>query len=176
MGYRSAVRGVVLMASAALAPLLMGGCPQPTERLNSPPQGYSEHPSPMREYYTYHNDQGMLNDMSLADIHFVPHSPDLSGTGVARLERYCELLATSGGTIHYDSGGTDQELVKARLASAKSFVSQAMPGVKDIQIVQGMPGGRGMNAKEASEARKVAQQPEPRKTAYKLQVYSQTSN
>jgi len=149
------------------------GCPPANSRLNSPPQGFSDAQHPMSEYYAYHNDQGMISDMSIADIHFIPHSADLSGTGIARLERYSELLATSGGTIHYDTAIGDPDLIKARLASAKTFLRQALPGGKEIEIAMGLPGGRGISAKEAKTGTNVALQAEPRTNAYRLNVYTQ---
>ncbi len=146
------------------------GCAANNEytRLNAPPQGDAPAHPEWRDYYTYHNDQGMLADMAIADIHYVPHSSCLSGVGEARLERYAELLAANGGTLNYDTALTDQTLLDARLKTAKDFLAQAIPKGKAIDVMVGPAGGRGMSNKEATAAAGVAQQPEPRKTAYKL--------
>src|SRR6267142_3424468 len=127
-----------LLAAMAILPI---GCIPDKPRLNSPPAGYAEPHHQMCETYAYHNDQGMLNDMSIADIHFVPHAPELSGTGEARLARYAELLATNGGTLHYDTAMTDETLLKTRLVSANDYLKQCMPGAKPVKVVVGIAGG-----------------------------------
>lgn len=138
-------------------------------QMNAPPQGYApEHPA-STDYYAYHNDQGMMADMSIADIHFIPHSADLSGAGVARLERYAELLANSGGTLNYDTGSTDTMLIDRRMATAEAYLAKCMPDSKRVDIVLGMPGGPGMRSKESIAGQNVAQQPETRERAYRLQ-------
>lgn len=154
-----------------LATAFLFACVPDKQRLNSPPQGYAEPSHPMSEYYAYHNDQGMLNDLSIADLHFVPHTSELSGTGEARLYRYAELLATRGGTIHYDTALADEKLLKARLAAANDFLRQSVPCTKTVSVVQGIAGGRGMNAAESKAARDVAKQPEARNSAYKLRKF-----
>jgi len=98
----------------------------------------------------------------------VPHSAHLSGTGEARLARYAELLADTGGTLNYDTSLRDKKLVEARLAAARKYLRQQVAGRHVIRVVLGMPGGRGMNAVEAAAAQDVAKQPEPRGTAYHL--------
>jgi hypothetical protein len=110
----------------------------------------------------------MLADMSIADIHFVPHSTFLSGAGEARLERYAELLAAHGGSLNYDTAINDGKLLDARLKSARDFLAQACPGGQPVDVMIGPSGGRGMSNKEASEAAAVAQQAEPRKNSYYL--------
>src|SRR5438552_657937 len=65
--------------SLVLAPLAavaaIAGCGHPDQtQLNAPPQGAAPcHPA-IADYYAYHNDQGMMADMSIADIHFLPHT------------------------------------------------------------------------------------------------------
>lgn len=160
-------------AMVCLAALVAGGLvgcvePKDSSRLNAPPQGEGlEHPE-WGDLYAYHLDQGMLADRSIADIHFVPGSADLSGTGIARLERYAELLATTGGTLQYDPTVRDEHLIEARVASAEAFLAQAIPSAKAINVVAGLAGGRGMSATEASDGKGVAQQAEKRERAYEL--------
>lgn len=138
-------------------------------QMNAPPQGYAPEHSSSTDYFAYHNDQGMMADMSIADIHFIPHSADLSGTGVARLERYAELLSETGGTLNYDTALTDTMLIDRRMATAQAYLTKCMPQSKRVDIVLGMPGGPGMRAKEAIAGQNVAQQPETRERAYRLQ-------
>ncbi len=163
------------ITSAVALAILATSCVPDKPRLNSPPQGYAEPHHSMTTYYAYHNDQGMLNDLSIADIHFVPHATALSGTGEARLARYAELLATSGGTIHYDTAITDDALLKSRLDSANDYLKQCMPGTKTVKVALGIAGGRGMVAAESKAARDVAKQPEPRTTAYRLRKFQEES-
>jgi hypothetical protein len=148
------------------------GCVTPTEpqRLNAPPQGAGLERPEWANYYTYHNDQGMMADRSIADLHFVPGTAGLSGTGVARLERYAELLATTGGTLRYGPTIEDETLIAERVTTAQTFLAQAIPGAKEIEVVTGLPAGRGMGAQEAITGAAVAHQPEPRGTAYHLNV------
>ena len=121
------------------------------------------------KYFASHNDQGMMADMSISDIDFVPHSVALSGSGEARLERYAELLAGTGGKLNYDASITDKELIASRMDTARLFLADATPSDHTIiKIVLGLPGGRGMSGKDALAARDVAAEAEPRKTAYEL--------
>jgi len=159
-----------LVAVAALAG--SASCTMPdAQRMNSPPQGEGPGRPAWTDIYAYHNDQGMMADMSIADIHFIPGSPDLSGTGIARLERYAELLAASGGTLHYDPTIGDEELIQARLACAADFLVAAMPSDMRIRITPGLPAGRGLSALESKGGQDVARQAEERKNAYDLTAY-----
>ena len=156
---------------AIVAALSAGGCATPqTQRMNAPPQGEGPGRPEWTDVYAHHNDQGMMADRSIADIHFIPGSADLSGTGIARLERYAELLATSGGVLRYDPMISDEELIKARLACAADFLKEAMPSDKGIRIETGMADGRGMSAAEAKSGQDVAKQAEPRGSAYSLTI------
>ncbi len=150
--------------------LTLVGCvdPAPSQRVNSPFMSDTESRSNVSEFFAYHNDQGMISDQSLADIHFIPHSTHLSGTGESRLKRYAELLAETGGTLHYDTPIRDAKLVEARLTTARRFLRQKVAGKHVIKVVLGMPKGRGMDAVEAAAGQDVAKQPEPRGTAYDL--------
>ncbi|HKQ46697.1 MAG TPA: hypothetical protein VJZ71_01360 [Phycisphaerae bacterium] len=164
---KTTVSGIPWLAALGLC-AACGCAANEYTRLNSPPQGEAPcHPT-WTDYYTYHNDQGMLADMSIADIHFVPHSTCLSGVGEARLERYAELLAARGGTLNYDTAMNDPKLLDARLQAARDFLAQACPGGQPVDVLVGPAGGRGMSNKEASEGAAVAQQAEPRKNAYYL--------
>ncbi len=164
------IRSAFVLTLTALVLFHATACDQNTQTvsMNAPQMEGSPPQPPMAEYFAYHNDQGMLNDMSIADIHFVPHSPYLSGAGEARLERYAELLAGTGGTICYDTRSTDNDMIEARLALVREFLAHAVPGKNLINVEVGMAGGRGMLATEAIAGQDVAIQPEPRGTAYNL--------
>ena len=158
----------ILPSIAAAA--ILSGChkPEPTITMNAPPGGDDGRRSSVSEFFAYHNDQGMMADLGIADMHFVSDSEHLNGTGEARLERYAELLATSGGKLYYDTKLDDSVLVNARMRVAREFLMQVSPGSKRVEIVLGMPRGRGMDAVESAAGRGVAQQPEPRGPAYHL--------
>lgn len=142
------------------------GC-QPQEHIqaNAPPQGDAQKHPRIAEYYAYQHDQALLANRSIADIHFVPYTAELSGTGIARLERYGELLAEHGGTLHYDTDLRDRQLLANRLAAVNEFMVNL--GQDDIRVESGMTGGPGMESNEAIGAAGVAQQPEPRSWAYR---------
>jgi hypothetical protein len=129
----------------------------------------------MADYYAYHNDQGIVHDMSIADIHFVPHSADLSGTGVARLERLAELLADAGGTVYYDTAMADRELVDRRLETAHAFLAECRAGRHEVAVALGAAGGPGMGFREAVAGAAIAQQPEKRERAYDFSKIGQTT-
>jgi len=161
---------VGLLGISLLLALTAAGCGRPGEVAEPYAMSMEEESaqSSVPQYYASHNDQGMLADMSITDTDFVPYSSKLSGAGVARLGRYAELLAASGGKLNYDASTTDDELISSRIETAKCFLADATPDNQEIMVVQGLAGGRGMNGKDALAAREVAAQPEPRKTAYKL--------
>jgi hypothetical protein len=161
--------------SALLLALGLACNPQETVSMNGPQREDSPPQPEMAEYFANHNDQGMMHDMSIADLHFIPHSPNLSGAGEARLERYAELLATSGGTLCYDTRIENKELLDARLAMAREFLAHAVPGRNEVRVELGMAGGRGMMATEAIAGQGVARQPEARGPAYNLNVQSSSS-
>ena len=159
-----------LLGAMVLCGWTVAGCTprDETEVSDLPTRVDSDERSTLVEFYAYHNDQGMMADMSIADVHFVPHQKYLSGTGEARLERYAELLASTGGTLHYDTSQSDRTLIQERISVAEKFLAEAVPSNQRIQVAQGIPGGRGMSASEAMAGQEVARQPEPRGTAYNL--------
>jgi hypothetical protein len=138
------------------AGLIAHGCAGPAERLNAPPQGDSlTRHREMQQFYVYKTDQAMMQDRSIADIHFIPHAAELSGLGQVRLSRYAELYAAHGGTIYYDTALADDQLIEARIAAAKAFLAKAAPGEPGIEVALGMPGGPGMESTEALRRREA---------------------
>lgn len=125
------------------------GCSEAPERLNAPPQGITENPSPLQDSFTYMVDNAMLEDLSLADIHFVPHSTELNGLGARRLERYAKLLTVYGGAIRYSTDLTDKTMVERRMESIRRYLATTSIAPERVNVIQGMPGGRGMDAREA---------------------------
>jgi hypothetical protein len=135
--------------------LLAVGCNLPPERLNAPPQGSTDYPCKTQEPFAYMVDNAMLEDLSLADIHFVPHTAYLNGLGVRRLERYAKLLTVYGGSIRYSTSLTDSPMVERRMGNIRAYL--ATTGIPEgrVKVAQGIPGGKGMSAKEAVASKAV---------------------
>ena len=102
-----------------------------------------------REHFTNMADNAMLHDMSVADIHFVPHSAELSGTGAARLDRMATLLDAYGGTVRYETFITDEALVKQRLENVREYLALTGCEMDRVSIKTMISGGRGMTATKA---------------------------
>jgi len=171
---KNGLPGRFMLAFSAVAMVLLGGCVQPQPPLRGSPstQGEGAERPEWVDVFAYHYDQGLMSSRAIAEIHFVPGSAELSGTGVARLERYAELLATSGGTIHYEPGISDEELIESRLQTARVFLANAIPNARGITVVAGADEGRGMTAAESKGGWDVAKEPENRKDAYRLDKWT----
>lgn len=94
-------------------------------------------------------DNAMLQDMSVADFHFVPHTSELSGTGADRLERMAALLNTYGGTVRYETDLRDQELLKKRMDHVREYLAVAGCNMDRVEVKAMISGGRGMAADKA---------------------------
>jgi hypothetical protein len=94
-------------------------------------------------------DNAVMQDMSLADIHFIPHSAELSGTGVARLDRMALMLDTYGGTVRYESGTKEDPLTQKRLEHVREYLAMTGCNMDRVTIEPGLAGGRGMDAAHA---------------------------
>jgi len=94
-------------------------------------------------------DNAILQDMSVADIHFVPHTSELSGTGVDRLERMAALLNTYGGTVRYETDLRDEALLKQRLNHVREYLTVVGCNMDRVEVKAMISGGRGMVADKA---------------------------
>lgn len=111
-----------------------------------------------RTHLTNMVDNAILHDMSLADFHFVPHSTELSGSGVARLDRMALLLDTYGGVVRYETSTTDEKLIKARLDHVNEYLTLLGCSMEKIALTTGLSGGRGMSVAMSIEAEDAAHQ------------------
>ncbi len=100
-------------------------------------------------HFTYMTDNAILRDMSVADIHFIPHSAELSGVGEIRLSRMAHLLNTYGGTVRYETLAPDEAMIKQRLAHVREYLVLSGCNMERVVITTGMAGGRGMPGDEA---------------------------
>jgi len=105
-----------------------------------------------RAYLANSVDNAILHDMSLADFHFVPHSTELSGSGVARLDRMALMLDTYGGTVRYEAGTTDERLIEGRLDHVREYLSLVGCSMDKVKLATAVSGGQGGRASVAIEA------------------------
>lgn len=145
-----------------------GGCqqPKPHQRLNTPPQGESPHKSKHQASYKAMNDNALLADMAMYELHFMPHQSQLTRAGETRVKRYAELLKDSGGTLAYESQQEDRKLNAARLDAIRRCLAEA--GVKDkkIDVKVGMGGATGTDPAQAMIARQTGTTiPKPKSAA-----------
>lgn len=105
-------------------------------------------------------DNASLSDMSIADIHFVPHTNVLNTLGEQRLQRYADMLMFQGGTLHLQTGAADEDFNLDRIESITNFLASA--GIADGRIVTepGLRRGRGIKAVEAIQVKERAFAPE----------------
>lgn len=99
--------------------------------------------------FTHMVDNAALHDMSVADIHFIPHTAEISGVGEVRLNRMAKLLNTYGGTVRYETLLGDDELIGQRLAHVREYLALTGCNMERVQVTTMMSGGRGMPGDEA---------------------------
>ncbi|RME40310.1 MAG: hypothetical protein D6788_03590 [Planctomycetota bacterium] len=99
--------------------------------------------------FTYMVDNAIARDMSVADVHFFPHTTELNGIGEVRLTRMAELLKTYGGTVRYETLETDETLVNERIAHVREFLAAAGCDMDRVEVTAAMSGGRGLPGDEA---------------------------
>ncbi len=137
-----------VIVGLALAGLLSAGCAEYSKRLNAPPHGQPVESSDMQGTFVYMTDNALLADMTVSDIHFLPHRARLSALGEQRLSRLVSLMEAYGGTIRFSSSLADKELVRARLATVRDFLAGAGVDTTAEVVREDLPGGRGMDASE----------------------------
>jgi len=112
--------------------------------------GLIEHsPSRARAHLNDMADNAMLKDMSVADIHFVPHTSEISGTGAERLTRMSALLNTYGGTVRYETYLQDKALLQQRLDHVGEFLAVTGCDMNRVDVKAMMSGGSVMSAAKA---------------------------
>ncbi|HNQ21912.1 MAG TPA: hypothetical protein PKK06_02345 [Phycisphaerae bacterium] len=101
--------------------------------------------------FKYMTDNAAMHDLSVADFHFVPHTSELSGVGIARLNRLSALLKVYGGTLRYETFADDDALVAQRLTHVRDYLAGAGCDMEQVKVEAALSGGRGMSAEEAIE-------------------------
>lgn len=134
---------------AAIPIALILGCNDPNSRLNAPPHG--EEPTSTNEMqgtYVYMQDAALLADMSISDMHFLPHRAMLTSLGEQRLSRLALLVREYGGSIRLSSDLGDAALINKRVDAVVAFLTEAGIEMTPQTVVQDVPGGRGLPAAE----------------------------
>lgn len=125
------------------------GCSNPARTNLGTPINVEDARPDVEVYLKGMADNGAMQDMSVADIHFVPHTSELSGTGVHRLDQLTPTLRTYGGKLRYETYALDEELVASRLLHVSEYLEDAGLDMDRVEVVAMISGGRGLNATEA---------------------------
>ncbi len=113
-------------------------------------------PTDMHRYYTPMVENAAAHDMSVADIHFVPHTSALNELGMKRLNMLGIFLAKYGGKVRYETESTDTERNQARVDQIRRYFVEAGYDMTHIAVAPEMSGGRGMTAADALVAKERA--------------------
>lgn len=145
---------ILLSASvmSILLPVAAGCSKGDDKRMTSIQQYYAkmdETKANRHAHLKYMSDNAMLSDMSVAEIHFVPHTAELSGTGAARLDRLAPLLDTYGGTVRYETFSPDDALVAQRIEHVREYLTLTGCNMDRVQVKPMLSGGRYTPASEA---------------------------
>jgi hypothetical protein len=124
--------------------VVMVGCQQPPQRLNSPPQGDTVHRSRLSEPY-----QTMVDNSVLADM------TQLSGTGEYRLSQLAEVCKVHGGPVRYDSQITDEKLLEERVQRAEEYLAAAGCDMDKCSVRLGMAATAWTPAQQAVKAQQA---------------------
>jgi len=138
------------LAITLVAAALLTGCANDAkQRLNAPPHGETTKTADMQGTFVYMNDNALLANMTVCDMHFLPHRAALNGSGVERLSRLASLLEAYGGSIRFDTRCEDEALNKKRLESIREFLAEAGIDTNSEVVKADIAGGEGMDATEA---------------------------
>lgn len=142
-------RGLMLLPIGLMAVL---ACNPQSKLRNQDPARAVETRADFYPGFVYMVDNAILHDMSLYDIHFVPHTAELSSTGLARLDRMSALLDVYGGVVRYDTRMTDEEMFDARLGHVAEYLASTGCNMDRVELARMQAGGGTMTAAEAVSA------------------------
>lgn len=148
------VRGMSVVAVVAWS-LTVTGCAHFRNPLVSddPVPTFEERYDETLGVFAHMADNALLRNMSIADFHFIPHTSELSGTGVVRLDRLARLLDVYGGTVRYSTYETDEELLAQRLEHVREYIAAQDCDMDRVQVALMQMGGGAMSASEAMAIR-----------------------
>jgi hypothetical protein len=125
------------------------GCNEPNARLNAPPHGEPYTTAESQGTLVYMNDNALLANMTMCDMHFMPHRGLLNENGLVRLSRLGQLIQQYGGTIRLNTDETDESLISKRTDTIMQFLREAGLNPTSETLTRDLSGGRGMPATEA---------------------------
>ncbi|MBU0638579.1 MAG: hypothetical protein KKB50_06920 [Planctomycetes bacterium] len=137
-----------LLVWAACVGLLGAACNSPNARLNAPPHGIPPATHELQGTYVYMNDNALLEDMAVSDVHFLPHRRLLNTLGEERLLRLASLVEAYGGTIRFSTALEDEALIEERTETILAFLAEAGLDTTAELLRRDLPGGRGLDANE----------------------------
>jgi len=139
---------LILLSAAFVATV---ACNRPLTTTDVQVDRMEESRNRRQAHFTYMADNAIAQDMSVADIHFVGHTSELSGVGVNRLDRMAPFLNTYGGTVRYETFLGDGELVDQRLEHVREYLTTIDCDMSRVEVTTMISGGRGMPASTAIE-------------------------
>ncbi len=137
----------------------MAGCSEYRKQVDPVTHSPFE-PDAMHRFYRPMILNAATYDMSIADIHFVPHTARLNDLGARRLDLLSEVLEQYGGTVRYETDSPDGAQVVERLKEAKRYLADIGVDTDKIEVAAKMSGGRGMSATKALQAAVKAEESE----------------
>jgi len=146
--------GVLMVALAMTIATI--GCEEDLKANRDRLTGQPIEPRVQHRFYRPMTMNAAMHDMSVADIHFVPHTDELNGLGVTRLSDLAIILDRYGGTVRYETFVKDRDRVNARLASIERYLTETGIDMTHVEVASKLSGGRGMTAKDAIAAKKKA--------------------
>lgn len=143
----SMMRGVTVLGVIAA----VGGCNGSLMKRSTdlPPEFVNDSREHSKARFAYMADNAMMHDLAISDVHFIPHSSELSGSGVSKLDRLAPMLNTYGGVLNYDTDVTDKALVQARIQHVREYLSLAGCAMDKVEVKPGLAQGRGAPAERA---------------------------
>lgn len=137
------------MMATGVAVIALLGCNSPDDRLNAPPHGDPVATSDLQGTFVYMADNALLNDMTVSDIHFMPHRARLTTLGVERLSRLTSLIQAYGGQVRFSTSMADEALRTQRMNTIVEFLASSGIPSASTAVVADMPGNVSMTANEA---------------------------
>ncbi len=142
-------RGAMMLGVSAV----VAGCGSPLMKRSTdlPPEYVEATQKNYKARFAHSTDNALMHDMVISDIHFVPHTSELSGSGVAKLDRLAPMLDTYGGVLNYDTDMTDKSLTQARIQHVREYLALAGCSMEKVEVKPGLAQGRGVPAERAMQ-------------------------
>jgi hypothetical protein len=135
---------------------LMGCAGQDALSMDPKPLKLSGETAVSQEPFVAMVDNAAQEDLSLADIHFVPQTAELNSLGLQRLSKCAVTLARYGGTLRYDPQTKDRALIDGRLVTLEHALADAGMDMTKVSVAVGMAAQVGRSGADAVRAGKAA--------------------